>query len=226
MRMFAIVIAMLFLAGCRYGANALSDETRAKLKAAYDEMLVEREPLCIDAGPFPFHAGHRTACDACQALGEAGLLERHTDAEQKVSYTLTELGKPLYREEPDDEYVELVRERFRRQKLDRQVDEKALARPRMCFGTTRFHHIEEALPPMSLSGNQYLSVKIVAEAKDDSGLLRDARLAPLNLPLPPAPADAAAPLLYPPRVATFEFVPGDPEPALSDMRYGAWVDEK
>ena len=224
MRIAVMVLACVALSSCRYGAESLNAETRAKMQAAYDEVMIDREPLCIEAGPFTFHGGTGAACDACQSLEQAGLLERRIGDDQTVSYDLTDLGRPLYRKEPDPEYVELVRERFRRMHNDREVDEKALARPRMCFGRTRFHHIEEALPPMSLGGNQYVSVKIVAEAQDTSGLLRDERLRVLGLNIPPPPADPAQPLLHPPRVTTFEYIPGDPYPTLSDVRYGAWVD--
>lgn len=224
MRIASIVIACASLCACGSGAGGIGDETRAKMRTTYDETMIEIEPLCVAAGPFPFRGGARGTCDKCQVLEQAGFLERRIGDDQSVSYDLTALGRPLYREAADDEYVALVRERFRRMHETREVDEKSLERPRMCFGRTRFHHIEDALAPMPMGGNTYLSVKIVAEARDDSGLLRDARLSVLGLPLPPAPATPDAPLLYPPRVTTFEFVAGDELPEISDVRYGAWVD--
>jgi hypothetical protein len=218
-----MILACVLLAGCRFPGDALNAETRAKMKTVYDEAMIEREPLCVDAVKFPFRGGGSERCDKCQALEQAGALERRIEGES-VTYSLTEAGRPLYRFEPDAEYVELVRKRFERQHMDREVDEKMLSRPRICFGRTRFHHIDETLAPMRLGGNEYISVKLVAEAQDTSGLLRDPRLSALGIPLPPAPAEPGAPLLYPPRVTTFEFVNGDPLPSLSDMRYGAWVD--
>src|SRR5207253_1990308 len=123
--------------GCRYGGDALNASTQAKIQHAIDQAMIESEPLCVAAGPFPFRGGTRAHCDKCQALADAGLLERRVG--DVVEFTLTSAGKDAYREDADPEFVALVRERFAQQHRAEAVDEKALRKPRLCFGKTRFH---------------------------------------------------------------------------------------
>lgn len=228
LRWVAGALLLAALAGCRFGANALSQSTQDKFRKAYDEMAIASEPLCVKAGPFPFRGGSsRASCDRCQALADAGMLKRRVvddAAGGYVEYALTPLGESAYRFEPDAAFVDLVRARFAKQGRNEQPNEKALSQPRMCFGTTRFHHIEEALPPLEIGATSALSVKVVAEVRDPAEALLDGRLAALGIPVPPKPAPGK-PVLYPPRVMTLEFHVGDPEPEVSSMRYGKWVDE-
>lgn len=228
-----VVLAATFALGA-CGGSSVSEENLAKMRKVYDELLIESEPLCIAAGPFPFRSGMRSDyfsgqnCDRCQELAEAGFLVRNVVGDGSngyVQFELSEEGRPLYRREADAEYVALVHERFARlDRPDEDVDPEKLGKPRMCFGQTRFHSISDALSPFSFSGSVMRSVKVVAEAKDTSGVLFDPRVKALGLPVPEKP-EPGEPALYPPHVVTFEYFPGESLPGITDMRYGAWVDE-
>jgi hypothetical protein len=223
-----LALALIGATGCGMDRLPVKPGTLVQIKAAYDEAMIEREPLCIEAGPFPFRGGSgHGRCDRCQDLAQAGLLTRKVVDNESggyVEYSLSDTGTSLYRFEPDPEYLDLLRARFAKQGQNREPDAAALSRPRLCLGQTRFHSVAEALAPFMMAGTTYLSVKLVAEAKDTSGLLFDPNIATLGLPIPPKP-EAAKPLLYAPRVVTFAFYQGDPSAELSDVRYGAWVNE-
>lgn len=227
-RTFALLGVALSLAGC--GGATVPEAEREAMRKVYDESLIQREPLCIEAGPFPYRSGMQAdrwrgvGCDKCQALEQSGFLVRRIDGDV-VSYDLSETGRPLYKREADPEWVEIVRARFAKQGRKEEVDTDALAQPRLCFGKTRFHEISAALQPFDFGGNTVRSVRIVAEAKDTSGLLFDPRVAALGLKLPPKP-EAGKPALYPPHIVSFEWVHGDPVPDISSVRYGAWVNEE
>jgi hypothetical protein len=224
-----VFIAALLLAGCGAGGPAIPQAELDAVRKVYDELLIQREPLCIEAGPFPYRSGTQPSpwrgvgCDKCQRLQEAGFLVRRIEGDV-VTYDLSDAGRPLYRRAPDAAWVDIVRERFRQQNRTEEVDEDALARPRLCFGQTRFHDVVDALAPMSFAGNSVRSVKIVTVANDTAGVLFDPRVATLGLPLPPKP-EAGQPALYPPHVVSFEWIRGDPVPSITDVRYGAWIDE-
>jgi hypothetical protein len=223
-----LFLVVLFASGCG-GGFALPAAEREAYRKAFDETLIEREPLCIEAGPFPYRSGTQPdpwrgiGCDKCQQLEAAGFLVRRID-DAGVTYDLSDAGRPLYRRAPDPEWVDVVRARMAQQGRAEAVDEDALARPRLCFGRTRFHEVVAALAPMSFAGNSVRSVRIAAVATDTSGLLFDPRVATLGLALPPKP-EPGQPALYPPRVVSFEWVRGEPAPTITDLRYGAWVDE-
>lgn len=228
-----MVLAATFVLGA-CGGESVSEEGLAKMRKVYDELLIENEPLCIAAGPFPFRSGMQNDyfsgqnCDRCQGLAEAGFLVRNVVGDGSngyVQFELSEEGRAVYSREPDPEYIALVRERLERYgHADQEFDPDKLGKPRMCFGKTRFHSITDALSPFAFSGNVVRSVKLVTEAKDTSGLLFDPRVKALGLPVPEQP-EAGEPALYPPRIVTFEYVTGDPLPGITDTRYGAWVDE-
>lgn len=228
-----VVLAAVFVLGA-CGGSSVNEENLAKMRKVYDETLIEAEPLCIAAGPFPFRSGMRSDyasgqnCDRCQALAEAGFLVRTVVGDGGsgyVQFDLSDEGRPLYRREADAEYVALVHERLARfNRPDEDVDPEKLGKPRLCFGQTRFHSIADALSPFSFSGSVLRSVKVVAEAKDTSGVLFDPRVKALGLPVPEQP-EPGEPALYPPHVVTFEYYPGEPLPGITDTRYGAWVDE-
>ena len=214
----AMLILLLGLTGC--GRAPVDPALAADVQRAFDEANIERDPLCIHVGPFPVHA---RVCPACPGLAKAGFLQEHLLDGEIVSYSLTEAGRARYETRPDAERLGLIRTRFERMGKPGEFDPGRIEDHRLCFGRTRFHAVEEALAPMTLGGNTYRSVKLVAVATDTSGLLFDPRLAPLGLPIPPRPA-AGQPLLYLPQVVTLEYVTGDPQPTLSALRYGAWVD--
>ncbi len=221
-----LACVVLYASGC--GGGTVSDARLAKMRALFDEGMIERDPLCIEAGPFPVRSGAvKGSCDRCQDLAQAGLLSRKIvddAAGGYVRYALTRAGAAVYREEPDEEYLDIVRARFAQQgDPDRQVDAAALARPRMCFGQTRFHRVTDALSPLTMAGSTYVSVRLVAKATDTSKRLFDPRIAALGLPIPPAP-EAGQPGLYPARVMTFQEFP-DGSLEVSDVRYGVWVNE-
>lgn len=224
LRPILALAATLALSACGGGEVKLPDEVVAKMRAAWDEIQVEREPLCVEAGPFPFEAGRGGNCDRCQELAAAGLLTRGTTATGRVSYDLTALGKPLYRLAPDPEFLELVRTRFETNRPGEKMPPASTwNRPRMCFGRTRFHSIAAALPPMDDGGVFYHSIKLVAVAEDTSGLLFDPRIANLGLKLPPRP-EPGQPALYPPTIVTYEIVRMTKEYTVNDgVRYGSWA---
>lgn len=216
--------ATLSLSACG-GEVKLPDEVVANMRAAWNEGAIEREPLCIEAGPFPFEAGARGNCDRCQELAAAGLLVRGTSPTGRVTYTLSTDGKPLYRLAPDPEFLEMVEDRFEKNRPGEKMPPASTwNRPRFCFGRTRFHSIAAALPPMADGGVYYHSIKLVTAAEDTSGLLFDPRIASLGLELPPRPAPGQ-PALYAPRIVTFQVVRDSGEYVVDDsVRYGAWVD--
>ncbi|HET7844763.1 MAG TPA: hypothetical protein VFL14_11470 [Xanthomonadales bacterium] len=219
----------LLLAACG-GTMSVPQAERDAMRKVYDEAFVQPdgEPLCVGAGPFPYRSGttpdrfRGIGCDKCQALAQAGFLVRRYEGDAVV-YDLSEDGRKVYRTEVDPAFLDVVRERFRQQGRNEEPDERAFARPRLCFGQTRFHDVVDALGPMSFSGNTVRSVKIVAVATDTSGVLFEPRVAALGLPVPPKP-EAGKPALYPPKVVSFEWVRGDPQPSITDVRYGAWID--
>lgn len=213
---------LLLLAACG-GEVQLKPEVEAKMRAAWNDGMIEREPLCIEAGPFPFVAGHG-ACDRCQELAGAGLLVRGTTPDGRVSYDLGAEGRPLYRLAPDPEFIELVRARFGKTRPGEPMPPASTwNRPRLCFGRTRFHSVAAALPPMNDGGVAYHSIKLVAVAEDTSGLLHDPRIAGLGLELPPRP-QPGQPSLYAPRTTTFQVVLDTGEYVVDDsVRYGPWA---
>lgn len=220
----------LTIVGCDGGAS-LPAEKLARVRTAIDEMLIANEPLCLDAGPFPYRGGRESGgCDRCQMLHAAGLLERRIvdePAEQYVEYVLSPMGEKVYRVKPDPEFLALVRERFaKRGEASRAPDMKHLEKPRMCFGATRFHSVTDALAPIWFGGSRAFSAKLVYEAKDTSGLLFDSRIAALGLPIP-VPPEPGSPALYPPQVMSFTEVmgSGDELELRDDLRYGPWVNE-
>ena len=218
-RCLAAVTAIAWLSSC---SRAPLDPTLvAETKQSFDESSIAHDPLCVYVGPFPVEA---SVCPTCPGLTKAGFMRAHHLDGEIVRYSLTEEGEALYHPKPDAEYLALIQTRFERMGRPNDFNPSAIEDHRLCFGRTRFHSAEEALSPMTLGGNTYRSVKVVAVATDTSGLLFDPRLASTELPIPPEPKPGQ-PLLYPPRVLTLEYVIGDPQPTLSDMRYGAWVDE-
>jgi hypothetical protein len=222
LRSTLLSVAFLLLAACG-GEVRLAPEVEASMRAAWDETMIDREPLCVDAGPFPFVAGSG-ACDRCQELTGAGLLVRGTTADGRVRYDLSAEGRPLYRLAPDPEFVESVHARFARNRPGEPVPPASTwNRPRLCFGRTRFHSVAAALPPMDDGGAAYISIKLVAVAEDTSGLLHDPRIAGLGLDLPPRP-EPGQPSLYAPRITTFQVVRYTGEYVVDNgVRYGPWA---
>ena len=224
LRPILALAATLALSACGGGEVKLPDEVVAKMRAAWDEIQIEREPLCIEAGPFPFEAGRGGNCDRCQELAAAGLLVRGTTPTGRVRYDLSAEGKPLYRLAPDPEFMDVVGRRFAQNRPGEKLPPPSTwNRPRVCFGKTRFHAIAAALPPMDDGGVYYHSIKLVAVAEDTSGLLFDPRIANLGLKLPPRPAPGQ-PALYAPEVTTFQVVRMTREYVVDDgIRYGPWA---
>lgn len=214
----ALLFLSLALSAC--GRAPVDAQLAAEVERAFNETSIEHDPLCIYVGPFPVKSG---VCPACPGLAKAGFMQEHYLGEEIVAYSLTETGRERYETRPSAERLALIRTRFERMGKIGEFDPGRIEDHRLCFGRTRFHAVEEALAPLSLNGNTYRSVKLVAVATDTSGLLFDPRLASLELPIPPKP-EPGHPLLYPPSVVTLEYIMGDPQPTLSDLRYGAWVD--
>jgi hypothetical protein len=221
----ALGTATLLLAGCG-GEVRLAPEAEAKMRAAWDEVAIEREPLCIEAGPFPFLAGRGT-CDHCQALAQAGMLVRRIEGDGRVAYDLSAEGRPLYRLAPDPELLDLIRRRFAQNRPGETMPPPSTwNKPRLCFGRTRFHSVAAALMPMNDGGVAYHSIKVVSVAEDTSGLLFDPRIAALGLPVPQRPPPGQ-PALNAPRIVTFQVVRSTGEYVVDDsVRYGAWVDSE
>lgn len=201
----------------------LADDVVASMRTLWDAGPIDREPLCVEAGPFPFVAGNGR-CDRCQELAAAGLLVRGTTPDVRIAYDLSAEGRPLYRLAPDPEKMEWIRAGYAKNRPGEAVPPASTWNlPRICFGRTRFHSIVDALPPMNDGSSYYQSVKVVAVAEDTSGLLFDPRIARLGLELPPRP-EPGQPALFPPQVVTYSFDRYNREWSIYDgFRYGAWA---
>ncbi len=225
-RCIAPVVAALALAAC--GTPPLPPEVIEPMQRAFDREMAENDPLCPRAGPFPFNTSRTSfGCEPCEAMVAAGLLVGEgRNGNRAHIYRLTDVGRAVYRDRLDEEQLEIVRERNAISPNPRsEAQLRELRWPRMCIGRTRFHSVVDHLAPQGDGSNSLRSVKLVAQAFDDSGLLFDPRLEALGLPLPPKP-EAGQPILYPPTIVTFEFSRLEKLPFITTTRYGKWVFEE
>lgn len=226
-------------------SNDYQQRYAAAFETAYNTSRIEI-PLCIFIGPFPFEAKPgKPPCEACADLVAAGLATQDFVSEGNqtwLKYDLTETGRSLYTEDVDpDRYAE-VQKRYAASGRPDQVPDlskSAYAKPRLCFGKERFHHIADALPPMNIGGSNYISVKLVSEARELNPIVWSSAMAGLTvesdqweqklagskLLIPPMP-EPGQPALYPPQVVTFLMLQDGTADIDPSMRYGAWVDEK
>ncbi|TZF90778.1 hypothetical protein [Cognatilysobacter lacus] len=226
--MVRAALYVVLLGGVAACTRSVPSAQEAAIRSIVDEGFVANEPLCIAAGPFPLDsAAVRGTCDKCQALYEQGFLARTISGDDSfgsVSYDLTDLGRRVYRTKADAALLALVRRRLKvNGRPGETPDMDALAKPRMCFGQTRFHAVVDSLAPVTMGAYRVFSVKVVNEARDTSGLLFDPRTRALGLPLPEVPKPGK-PALYPPGVMSFDINP-DGSLDTDDMRYGRWVNE-
>jgi hypothetical protein len=225
-RLIAPAVVLMALAAC--GTPPLPPEVIEPMRQAFDREMAENDPLCPRAGPFPFNTSRMGfGCERCEAMVAAGLLVGEgRNGDRAYIYRLTDAGRAVYRDLLDEEQLAIVRERNAITPAPRsEAQLRELRWPRMCFGRTRFHSVVDYLAPQGDGGNSLRSVKLVAQAFDDSGLLFDPRLEGLGLPLPPKP-EAGQPILYPPTIVTFEFSRLERLPFITTTRYGKWVFEE
>lgn len=188
------------------------------------------EALCVYAGPFPLEKRRPFDCEKCEALRAAGLLSEDVLTDNRGTYSrydLTVQGKDVYRDDINRDAFEMAKKRWEKFKpSENPPDQYDFARPRLCFGKERYHHIEEALAPIPLGSGKAVSVKLVAEVKDVNSKIWDPQMAALGMRVPPRP-EPGKPVLYPPRVVTF-MIDGVFNQAWIDdsLRYGAWINEK
>jgi hypothetical protein len=188
------------------------------------------EALCVYAGPFPLEKRKSYDCQKCDALRAAGLLSEDVLTDNRGTYSrydLTVQGKDVYRDDVNRDAFEMAKKRWEKFKpSENPPDQYDFARPRLCFGKERYHHIEEALSPMPLGSGKAISVKLVAEVQDVNAKIWEPQMAALDLRIPPRP-EPGKPVLYPPRVVTF-MIDGVFNQAWIDdsLRYGAWINEK
>ena len=222
-RLAALSAVAFVLASC--GTRPLPPEVIQPMQRAFDREMAESDPLCPRAGPFPFNTSRTSfGCEACEAMVAAGLLVGEgRNGNRAHIYRLTDAGRAVYRDRLDEEQLEIVRERNAISPSPRSEEQlRELRWPRMCIGRTRFHSVVDHLAPHGDGNNSLRSVKLVAQAFDDSGLLFDSRMEGLGLPLPPKP-EAGQPILYPPTIVTFEFSRLEKLPFITTTRYGKWV---
>jgi len=204
--------------------------------------LAEGEMICKRGGPFPYDTrtppegssfaggGWHAFCRDCDALVDAGLLSRTAyeaqgDSRAGVVYQLTELGRPLYRDEVRDLDGQSAGARAWRDKQASQAATNPFARahePGLCFADkVVLHEISEALPPMQLSATRYISIKYVVEAVNPSPLMGAPAFRSLKLPLP-APD---VPALYEPQIVTYtkSLITSDEGSLDPGFRYGKWA---
>lgn len=220
------------LAGCsrqKGPSKAFLSQYEDMLRTAFNEDQMS-EALCVYAGPFPLERRKPYDCEKCDALRSAGLLSEDvlTDARGTYSrYELTVQGRDVYRDDINRDAYEISRkrwEKFRPTELPPDADN--FARPRLCFGKERYHHIEEALAPLNLGNGKAVSVRLVAEVQEVNSKIWEPQMAALGMRIPPRP-EGGKPVLYPPRVVTF-MIDGVFNQAWIDpsLRYGAWLNEK
>jgi hypothetical protein len=220
-RITMFVFAAL-LVGCKPTGPKLEQVTPIQL--SFDQAMMKKDPLCIEVPPFPLDVNtESSACRKCTALIKAGIIEESVSlvpgpggsSDLKAVYALTTMGTKLYTDKPDEEWVAVL--------LARQKDVpngwteaeiRKQAKPRVCLGRTRFHHLDELGRLTKFPGGETAQmVSLVAQVHDDSGLLFDPRLTALNLSLPPKPKPGE-PILQLPLPLKAERFPQDSLPEL------------
>ncbi len=225
----ALVVGLSACSKQKGPSKAFLTQYEDMLRTSFNEDQMS-EALCVYAGPFPLEKRKPFDCEKCDALRAAGLLSEDvlTDARGTYSrYDLTVQGKDVYRDDVNRDAFEMAKKRWEKYKpSENPPDQYDYARPRLCFGKERYHHIEEALAPIPLGSGKAVSVKLVAEVKDVNSKIWDPQMAALGMRIPPRP-EPGKPVLYPPRVVTF-MIDGVFNQAWIDnsLRYGAWINEK
>lgn len=222
-------LCIVLLAGMAACKRPVPEAQEAAIRAIVDQEFISKEPLCIAAGPFPLNSEVvRGTCDKCEALYEQGFLTRTVSGDGSVGgviFSLTDLGRRVYRSTPDPERLALVVALLKdRGHPGEQPDLEELGKPRMCFGQTRFRAVVDSLAPITRGAYRIFSAKVVNEARDTSGLLFDPRTRALGLPLPEVPKPGK-PAVYPPIVRSFDIEPDGSLETDDGFRYGIWMDE-
>ena len=204
------------------------DKYEAVFRTAFDEDQMS-EALCVYAGPFPLDKRKSFDCEKCEAMLAAGLLSLELQNDDRGSferYSLTIQGKDVYRDDVNRDAYEMAHKRWETYKpTENPPEPTAYARPRLCFGKERYHSIVETCP-VAMGGDRAISTKLISEVHEVNSRIWDPQMAALGMRIPPKP-ESGKPVLYPPRVVTFIYVPTfnfawiDPT-----MRYGAWINEK
>jgi len=169
-----------------------------KIKQVINEALSSRDGVCIYEGPFPFNSRdifkgrhwitydpkiHRSGCDRCEDLYQAGLLTKSIEEGRgrvlNTRYELSDFGASVYTEEPPH-------------------PSWGKRRPRFCFGKTVLLKIDPAQPVPSSAGGAEIDIKYVAEVSNPHPFLFDPRSKPLRLAVP----QNSKPAVYPVRAVT------------------------
>jgi hypothetical protein len=229
---FLVLALLLALSGCskqKGPSKAFLTQYEDMLRTAFNEDQMS-EALCVYAGPFPLEKRRDFECEKCDALRAAGLLSEDVLSDARGTYSrydLTVQGKDVYRDDINRDAFEIAKKRWEKFKpSENPPDQYDFARPRLCFGKERYHHIEEALAPVPIGSGKAVSVKLVAEVKDVNSKIWDPQMAALGMRVPPRP-EPGKPVLYPPRIVTFMIDSVFNQAWIDDsLRYGAWINEK
>lgn len=169
-----------------------------KIKQVINEALSSRDGVCVYEGPFPFNSRdifkpdpwtsydpkiHRSGCDRCEDLYQAGLLTKSIEDDKgqvpNARFELSDFGISVYTEEPPHPSF-------------------GKRQPRFCFGKTVLLKIEQAQPVPSSAGGAEVDIKYVAEVFNPHPFLFDPRSKPLRLTVP----QNSKPAVYPARAVT------------------------
>ncbi len=232
LRVLIVIAAIAILSACskKTGpSKEFLDKYEDVFRTSFNEDQMS-EALCVYAGPFPLDKRKSYDCEKCEALLAAGLVSvelQNNDSGSFERYSLTIQGKDVYRDDVNRDAYEMAHKRWETYKPSENAPEATdYARPRLCFGKERYHSIVDTLPPVAIGGDRAISTKLISEVHDVNSRIWEPQMAALGMRIPPKP-EAGKPVLYPPRVVTFIYVPTfnfawiDPS-----MRYGAWINEK
>jgi hypothetical protein len=211
------------------------------IRQQIDDLLARNDRICVNTVPFPYDSaspppwtpglpisgkGYAT-CDNCADLAQAGLV-----SQEGSRYELTELGRSAYREkiyDPDSVTESESAKALRQKVLTTAHFDPNGPIPGFCFADkVVVHQVIDALPPLTMGGTRFQSVKFTVEAVNPSPFMFDPDFKLLHLPQPQQPAKPGDPVLYPPEIVTQRKSLVNTDPGMLDgsFRYGAWVNQR
>ena len=158
---------------------------------------------CVNEGPFPFSSrmdpaarsrGNINTCEKCDALYQAGLLDKEVvefsiDESEKTgfetTYELTDLGSSVYNPGTGD-------------------GPYSKDPPRFCFGTAHVDKITRTFGPVNFGGQKNLGIRYIAVLENPNPFLKDPHARLLGILLP-----SGNPPLYPEANVTAVFTGKD-----------------